>query len=127
MIIWSTTRASFWRKIDRTIGLRAPVRPFYLSATREEGQQLSSNPRSSALDEKQRIHVVKMDSKSKRKRKPVYQPAMAAGENTTITRKPERFSNPVTPKWINDKKSKSEGPHLRQNRNINPQPQRSEP
>jgi hypothetical protein len=95
MIMCPTTYPSFWRKIDRTIGLKTPVRPFDLSNFKGQGQQLSSNPDFPALDEKHGIQVVPMDSKSKRKINPVDQPTKAAGENKTMNRKPERDPNPV--------------------------------
>ena len=95
MIICPTTYPSFWRKIDRTIGLKTPVRPFDLPNFKSKGQQFSSNPDFPALDGKHGIHVVEKDTKLKRNAEPVNQPTKAAGENKTMNRKPERDPNPV--------------------------------
>ena len=80
MIMCPTTYPSFWRKIDRTIGLKTPVRPFDLSNFKGQGQQLSSNPDFPALDEKHGIQVVQTDSKLKRNIKPVHWSPMFTGK-----------------------------------------------
>lgn len=91
MIICPTTYPSFWRKIDRTIGLKTPVRPFDLSNFK--GQQLSSNPDSSDLDEKKRIQVVQTDSKLKREIKPVHWSPMFTGKNNNKPAGPSGIFN----------------------------------
>jgi hypothetical protein len=81
MIICPTTSPSFWRKIDRTIGLKTPVRPFDLPNFKGKGQQLSSNPDCPALGETKRIQVVQTDSKSKKNIKPVHRSPMFTEKN----------------------------------------------
>jgi hypothetical protein len=93
MIICPTTYPSFWRKIDRTIGLKTPVRPFDLSNFKGKGQQLSSNPDCPALGETKRIQVVQTDSKSKRKRNPVHPSLMFTGTNKNKPARPSGILN----------------------------------
>jgi hypothetical protein len=123
MIICPTTSPSFWRKIDRTIGLKTPVRPFDLPNFKGQGQQLSSNPNPSELGENRRVQGHSMDARSQRKINPVDQPAMAAGKNEPINRKPERDSNPVIQTCnYNVTHRTQEGRTRGKNQNINHQP-----
>ena len=98
MIMCPTTYPSFWRKIDRTIGLKTPVRPFDLSNFKGKGQQLSSNPDFPALDGKHGIHVVEKDSTLKSKMKPAHRPPMVAETQNNRSRQTMRKFNQWSPR-----------------------------
>ena len=77
---------------------------------------LSSNPNSSELDEKHGIQVVPMDSKLKRKINPVHWSPMFTGKNKNKPAGPSGIlTNGHLEKENNDKQTKPEGPHRRQN------------
>lgn len=97
MIMCPTTYPSFWRKIDRTIGLKTPVCPFDLSNFKGKGQQLSSNPDFPALDGKHGIHVVEKDSKSKNI-KPVHPSPMFTETHNNRSRQTRRSFNQWSPR-----------------------------
>ena len=81
---------------------------------------LFSNTNSSELDEKKRIHVVQMDSTSKRNTEPVHRSPMFTEKNKHKTAGPSGIlTNGHLEKEKNDKQTKPEGPHRRQNRNQN--------
>jgi len=77
---------------------------------------LSSNPNSSELDEKHGIKVVPMDSTSKRNTDPVHRSPMFTGKNKNKPAGPSGIlTNGHLEKEKNDKQTKPEGPHRRQN------------